>query len=441
MITGKDDVSVKVLREFREGTDGKIADVAKRHGISLDQAKRLKRYANYLRVLQEHCSTLIVEQFQVLGLKGLALAPLFKEKDFDALANVLSQTTADTSREELGQLVVGVKEKSARIEAFLQELDAFKSEVAARASQLSEALDLLGLQKQEMLAQLPELSHYPPEAQAFLQEYIGPSRNGWALRKRLDSGFRRVLTKKGILYLNQYIWEIRDMDSFVEEYLKRLKRNYRVAWDFDIETTRNPLGPNSEEYEAVKSMQEELREIESEMKRMERQIRKDKAELQAREKEFHALKNATLQSFEEASLSSDAMSERDLLRHADLQTRALKWLYMQGGVACSEVTLPNKKRADVVGYLPSGEVVIIEVKVSYQDYKRDEKWQEYLPYCDRFYFAMAFSAEQKGAGVLEPVRQSLEVRQEDELAHKCEDREEMCRRVNRLLCKRFVYGF
>ena len=114
---------------------------------------------------------------------------------------------------------------------------------------------------------------------------------------------------------------------------------------------------------------------------------------------------------------------------------------MQGGVACSEVMLLNKRRADVIGYLPNGEVVIIEVKVSYQDYKRDEKWREYLPYCDRFYFAMAFGAEDAQVGVLEPVLQSLEVRHEDALVHRCEDRDEVRWRVNRALSKRFVYGF
>ena len=65
----------------------------------------------------------------------------------------------------------------------------------------------------------------------------------------------------------------------------------------------------------------------------------------------------TLQSFEEESISTDAMSERDLIRHADLQTRALICCLCRE--ACSEVTLPNKKRADVIGYLPIGEVVIV----------------------------------------------------------------------------------
>ena len=34
-------------------------------------------------------------------------------------------------------------------------------------------------------------------------------------------------------------------------------------------------------------------------------------------------------------------------------------------------------------------MTIVEVKSSVADYKSDGKWQEYLPFCDRFYFAVA----------------------------------------------------
>ncbi len=52
-----------------------------------------------------------------------------------------------------------------------------------------------------------------------------------------------------------------------------------------------------------------------------------------------------------------------------------------------EVTLPNGRRADLVAISRRGELHIIEIKSSVEDFRTDSKWREYLPYCDRFFFA------------------------------------------------------
>jgi hypothetical protein len=54
-----------------------------------------------------------------------------------------------------------------------------------------------------------------------------------------------------------------------------------------------------------------------------------------------------------------------------------------------EMVLPNGRRADVVGLSSSGEIIILEVKSCLADYLADNKWGEYKPYCDRFFFAVA----------------------------------------------------
>jgi hypothetical protein len=54
-----------------------------------------------------------------------------------------------------------------------------------------------------------------------------------------------------------------------------------------------------------------------------------------------------------------------------------------------EVRLPNGRRADVMALGPKGEIAIVEVKSSLEDYRADQKWTEYLPYCDSFYFAVS----------------------------------------------------
>lgn len=54
-----------------------------------------------------------------------------------------------------------------------------------------------------------------------------------------------------------------------------------------------------------------------------------------------------------------------------------------------EVCLPNGRRADLMGLGPKGQIAIIEVKSSLEDFRTDFKWHEYGPYCDLFYFAVA----------------------------------------------------
>ena len=54
-----------------------------------------------------------------------------------------------------------------------------------------------------------------------------------------------------------------------------------------------------------------------------------------------------------------------------------------------EVTLPNGRRADLMALSPRGDLTIVEVKSSLEDFRTDGKWPDYAPFCDRFYFAVA----------------------------------------------------
>ncbi len=71
-------------------------------------------------------------------------------------------------------------------------------------------------------------------------------------------------------------------------------------------------------------------------------------------------------------------------------TRGVARLLVDMGYApLLEVGLPNGRRADVMALGPRGDIVICEVKSSVEDYRCDQKWQEYGPFCDAFYFAVA----------------------------------------------------
>lgn len=57
-------------------------------------------------------------------------------------------------------------------------------------------------------------------------------------------------------------------------------------------------------------------------------------------------------------------------------------------VALAEVPLDNGRRADLMAIDARGNLVIVEVKVARADLLGDAKWQDYLPHCDRFFWAV-----------------------------------------------------
>lgn len=69
---------------------------------------------------------------------------------------------------------------------------------------------------------------------------------------------------------------------------------------------------------------------------------------------------------------------RGLIRyHADLGQHCL-----------SEFTLRSGRRADLICLDAQGGISIIEIKSSVEDFRSDQKWPDYLEFCNRFYFAV-----------------------------------------------------
>jgi hypothetical protein len=53
-----------------------------------------------------------------------------------------------------------------------------------------------------------------------------------------------------------------------------------------------------------------------------------------------------------------------------------------------EFKLKTGRRVDVIAMDGKGIFTAVEIKTSVADFRGDRKWREYLPYCDRFYFAV-----------------------------------------------------
>ena len=57
-------------------------------------------------------------------------------------------------------------------------------------------------------------------------------------------------------------------------------------------------------------------------------------------------------------------------------------------VTVEELTPTSGLRVDVMALGPKGEVWVIECKSSRADFQSDQKWQGYLEWCDRFFWAV-----------------------------------------------------
>ena len=73
---------------------------------------------------------------------------------------------------------------------------------------------------------------------------------------------------------------------------------------------------------------------------------------------------------------------------AELQRGVCRALRALRHSVVTELSLANGRRADVVALSGGGDVVIVEIKSCLLDYQTDGKWQDYLAFCDRLYFAV-----------------------------------------------------
>ncbi len=69
--------------------------------------------------------------------------------------------------------------------------------------------------------------------------------------------------------------------------------------------------------------------------------------------------------------------------------RGVSRLFLRNQIVVQpEVSLRNQRRTDLMGINAKGEIIIVEIKCARGDLLGDQKWTEYLDYCDRFYWAV-----------------------------------------------------
>lgn len=432
----------KITKMFAAGVS--LPEISAEMNLSLDQVKRLKRLYNYQEIVRPLVSPSSFNAFERLNQSVFALKPLVDSGDEKGLNEVLEQVDDKTSRTDLKRLVDSYLAKQKRIsELVIQQQQRFEY-IEQQEVQIKEELKCLEKQYERLREFMNLPKQYPKAIEKLLFKYVVPFREGYALRRRLDSNFNKQLKKEGVIELNDYIWLINSLESFVDMLVIRIKNGGAIEWNYQKELNRSHLFGISQddEYKAISKYALSMDEVNAQIAEQTSYILDFEEEKKDMIRELTKIKKSNIRSWNEHAVISDSLSDRELLKHKELQDQALRWLYTQGYVACSELTLPNKKRADVIGY-KNGHVIIIEVKASLEDYKRDKKWKQYLNWCDRFYFLGDIYKYDRHAdtGYLEEYGNSLKESEPDCLQHACKDYNTIHKLINRTLSKRFIYGF
>ena len=86
--------------------------------------------------------------------------------------------------------------------------------------------------------------------------------------------------------------------------------------------------------------------------------------------------------------TEDEERARDLARADAIARGTLRLLAGLGLCGIREMTLANNRRADIAALGPGGEIWVVEIKSGVPDFRADSKWPDYIPFCDRFWFAV-----------------------------------------------------
>jgi hypothetical protein len=73
---------------------------------------------------------------------------------------------------------------------------------------------------------------------------------------------------------------------------------------------------------------------------------------------------------------------------AEVTDGVCRLLYHYQMSCLTELRLGNGRRLDVLALGAKGELWAVEVKSSVADFKTDQKWESYVEYCDRLFFAV-----------------------------------------------------
>ena len=448
MITGNDDISLKVIEELALGKS--ISEVSLEYKISIDQAKKLSRL-NYMKQQVKEIPTLLQDKFTGLGLKALVLAPLFKSNDMEGLQDILQSIERNIKRDTLAKMLLALDEKRKHIDEAKEKIHHHMRGLESKENEINDMIQNLHIVEAQLDEIFIFLKDVSPEAKDFLMEHLGIKEGNVVLAKRLYYTWQQELKRNNIIEYDcySYSWPIKDIDKLIAATKKKLtNKRSRECMYFD--TKKDPWN-SSAEYQKVTGVDANLKKLFKDNQNEIKILNKERKKLL---KSIKEVKSKSAMSYMEAAILSNELSSKDIETHALLQDQGMKWLFEQGYVCATELSI-STYRFDVIGYSKENNITIIEAKASREDFQRDNKWYNYMNYCNNFYFifheyewcdvkweAME-QAKNKGTGIL-IVKDNKRVEMIQECLYRSEplvDVEVLKFNTARVCSKKIIYGY
>lgn len=161
----------------------------------------------------------------------------------------------------------------------------------------------------------------------------------------------------------------------IEKFVKYVKKAKDFKADFQTKYTRNKnliwADRKDKEQKNITKVKEELKDKKKQLREHNKQLKK--------------ITDSDLNNFMTVLEAKNELTKKDILKHNELSIKGMKWLKHNGFIADIEYSY-NNYRFDVIGInLDDNKVVILEAKVSLNDYKQDTKKEKYLEYCNELY--------------------------------------------------------
>lgn len=381
-----DKKQLKALELIKEGV--KLVNISEDLNLSINVVKKLSRLDKMYKQLEDlKIDEEYIEMFKNMNFKALELSNLIKSKDVELIKEVI-QATKDIKNTDIKTIVEDVKNKK-------NDVDKLKNEIENRNQEKKDIKNKLKkIEKQAKTSNKLEYelffkSNLEENILEFFKTHIKKDDTNYFLVKRVVPSFQTSLKNKKIIELIEYEWQIHNLRAFVEQCCKRFANNKPVLWK-DWSKFKNSAvycTPYKSYYVTndtyknydFKDVLNIFNDIET--------LKNLKIRLKEIDKEIKDLKTVKTNTYKQNTYLVNKFSANDIEKHRLMQDVICKHYYNKNYIAIPELSV-NKFRFDCFCYNRIGNIEIVEVKNSRNDFKNDNKYLNYLNYCNKLYFAL-----------------------------------------------------
>lgn len=365
----------------------KQSEIVEETGFTIDVVKKVSQLRKIYSNIERHTKDkILLDRLYELKFKAIELKKIADTKEL--IEEFLESAYADMKTSEVKAKVNELTTRKMRI------LEA-KNQYLMKKQQLEKDEErILNLindseQRRNYVQELyPFLKGRTKEVKDYLMILVGIRDEKYVLKHKVSLDIDRITLP--IEYDKwRKIWNITDIDQFVDKIENRVNQKQSVTWEesshFKSETYywdgyRN-LSKSDGEYKKPDGLETLGLEV------LEKDINKHKKELGKVRKELKEIRKNTSNNYREDTLLADSISASEIAEHRLIQDIFLKEYFKKGYVAAAEITMGDK-RFDTTLYKPN-EVIIGEVKASRSDFIGDKKYLTYLSYCNQLYMVLS----------------------------------------------------